>query len=119
MNFLACNLTVLSVIVVMDERLNFTSLAVAGTLKQIKAFVLDHMTTLVHVADLQSESLNIVEKKLRILQKKKSSHRPIGKLTVVDDRARNFGAIAISKCSTRECLRFDAFNLAFANRPDC
>lgn len=67
MSFLACNLTILSVVVVMDERLNFTSLAVAGALKQIKAFVLDHMTALVHVADLQCESFNIVENILRIL----------------------------------------------------
>lgn len=70
MSFLACNLTILSVVVVMDERLNFTSLAVAGALKQIKAFVLDHMTALVHVTDLQCESFNIVENILRILQKK-------------------------------------------------
>jgi hypothetical protein len=79
-------------IVVVFELLNFTALAVAGSLEHIKAFVVDQMSLLIHVTNW-----------------------PIAQLAVVDDGSTDLCAIAEGKRSARERFSFDALDFTFAD----
>lgn len=86
------NLLTLLRVLIVDDGLNFATLAITCPLEHVESFVEHQVAILVHIPD-----------------------GPVRQLAVVDDRVDGMGPEAVGERTTRELGGPDAFQFAFAH----